>query len=192
MNTQKKKCDDATRKRLEEARLKGLETRRMKAELKKHDKEAEKEKLRQAYEQKVLKKTASVPAPKAEEETEETEEEIYRNQPTAGDDSASDSDIEEEPTPVKAKATPKPKATTLKKPPTKSLNSIGETPMNYKQEYYRMKMMKLQQQDQQAQYMHSYSQMPPQQHMIDIAKSQLQSKVNRELMSRVYNDLFQC
>jgi hypothetical protein len=179
----KKKCDEATMRRLANARLKGLETRRMKAELKKADKEAEKKKLKDAYDEKVLKKT---PQKKAEEVTEETEE-MYHNQPTAESESEEDFDDE----PPKPKATQKPKAVT-KKPSTKATNSYDEVPTNYKQEYYKMKMMKLQQQEQQSQYMQTYSQASPQTHMIDIAKSQLQSKVNKELMSRVYSDLFNC
>lgn len=177
------KCDEATLRRLANARLKGLETRRMKAELKKAEKEAEAQKLKQAYNEKVLKKTPIKKAAVVEEEAEETDKEIYQNQPTAAD---SESDADEAPVPKAAK----PKAVAKKTPTTKV--AADGTPMNYKQEYYRLKMMKIQQQDEQANYMQSYAHMPPQQHMVDIARNQLQSKVNKELMSRVYSDLFGC
>lgn len=184
-NTQgKKKADEATIKRLAAARLKGLETRRMKAELKKIEKAEEKEALKKTYEEKVLKKAP--PQKKAEEVAEdETDKEIYSNQPTVESDGASDSELDSEPVVSKPKV-----KHTAKKPSTKTSNFIEETPMNWKNEYYKMKMMRLQEQNNHQQFMHSYSQMPPQQHMLDIAKSQLQNKVNKELMSRVYNDLF--
>jgi Rps23 Pro-64 3,4-dihydroxylase Tpa1-like proline 4-hydroxylase len=185
-NTQsKKKADEATIKRLAAARLKGLETRRMKAELKKVEQAEAKDALKKTYEEKVLKKTPQLK--KAEDVAEETDKEIYNNQPTAESDNGSDSEADSEPVVVK----PKSKAT-AKKPSMKPSNSIEETPMNYKQEYYRMKMMRLQEQDNHQQFVNNYARASPQTHLVDIAKSQLQSKVNKELMSRVYNDLFNC
>lgn len=181
MNTQKKKADEATIKRLAEARLKGLETRRMKAELKKVEKAEEKEALKKTYEEKVLKKTAPKKAEKVEKAEESTDKEIYANQPTATEsDGGSDSEMESEPV-----AKPK-----VRKPTTKPSKSVEETPINYKQMYYQAKLERMRMQEEQANFMSNYARASPQTHMVDIAKSQLQSKVNRELMSRVYNDLF--
>lgn len=175
MPRQYQPADEATKKRLEEMRLKGLETRKMKAELKKAEKEQQKAELKKAYEERVLKKKPEPQPAKIEE----TDKEVYPSATHADETEAEESD--EEPVPVKpVKAKKQPKAQTLSQPPA----------TNYKQEYYKLKMMKLQEQDEQSRFMESYERMPPTVHVADVARQQLKSKVNDELMKRVYNDLF--
>jgi hypothetical protein len=154
----------------------------LKAELKKVEKEAEKEKLKMAYEQKVLKKKPAEPK-ETIEDIETTDKEIYPVKHKAKSDDESDSDDENVVVPK-----PKPKA----KGKTKTNAEVVDYPnqTNYKQEYYRAKLEKIKQQDQQQHFMQSYSQLPPQQHMADIARNQLQNKLDKEVMARVYKDLF--
>ena len=174
----RKPASEKVLKALEEGRLKGLETRRMKSELKKKSKEEEKEALKKAYEEKVLKKKPAEPI-------EETDKEIYPSKqkikPIESDDDG-DSEYEDEPVSVPK---PKPKA----KGKTKTNADVMEQP-NYKQEYYRAKLEKIRQQDQQQQFIHNYSQAPPHIHAQDIARSQIQSKIDKEVYGRVFKDLF--
>lgn len=183
MPRQYQPADEATKKRLEEMRQKGLETRRMKAQLKKAEKDEAKEALRKAYEDKVLKKQQ-----KAEKAPiEETEKEIYERANHAEEEHETDSDDYEEEPP---KPTPKPKASkskTVKATPTPQ----PQDP-NYKNEYYRVKLDRLRQQEEQAQFMNSYARLPPAAHAADIARQQLTNKINKEVFDRVYTDLFQC
>lgn len=175
----RKPASEKVLKALEEGRLKGLETRRMKSELKKKSKEEERQALKKAYEEKVLKK-------KPVEPIEETDKEIYpskqNNKPTTDTDDDGDSEYEDEPAIVT-----KPKAKAKGK--TKTNADVMETP-NYKQEYYRAKLEKIRQQDQQQQFIHNYSQAPPHIHAQDIARTQLKNKIDSEVMARVYKDLF--
>lgn len=175
----RKPASEKVLKALEEGRLKGLETRRMKSELKKKSKEEERQALKKAYEEKVLKK-------KPVEPIEETDKEIYpskqNNKPTTETDDDGDSEYEDEPV-VVPKTKPKAKAK------TKTNAEVMETP-NYKQEYYRAKLEKIRQQDQQQQFIHNYSQAPPHIHAHDIARTQLKNKIDSEVMARVYKDLF--
>ena len=160
---------------LQEGRLKGLETRRMRAELKKTSKAEEKEALKKAYEERVLKKKTT----ETTDVVEETDKEIYpvNNKPSKeSNDDDGDSEYEDEPVVV-----PKPNAKATAK-------TMKET--NYKQEYYKIKMMKLQEQEQQQNFMQSYTQLPPQQHMADIARNQIQSKIDKEVLARVYREMF--
>ena len=180
----KKPADEATRKRLEEARLKGLETRRMRAALKKTEKEESKEALRKAYEEKVLKKQSQPQQPqpqKAQPTIEETDREIYEKA-VVNSDSDAESDTEA-PSPKSAKA----KAS---KPPKASKTEPVVDAPNYKQMYYAAKLQRLQQEEQQTQFVNSYSSMPSAVHAADIARQQLKSKVNKEVYDRVYRDLF--
>lgn len=176
----KKKASEEVRIRLEKARLKGLETRRMKAELKKQSKQEEKEALRQAYEEKVLKKKPTT-KPKqvvadTNEEIEETDRELYPRKHITDDECESETESIDEPiVTVKQKTKKQPKA---------------NTEPNYKNEYYKMKMLKLQQHDEQQQFQQSYARASPQTHMVDIAKSQLKSKIDNEVYNRVFKDLF--
>jgi hypothetical protein len=175
------KADEETKKRLAEMRLKGLETRKMKAELKKVEKEQQKAELKNAYEEKVLKSKKQEPEPV---KIEETTKEIYPSATHADETEAEESD--EEPVPMKpVKAKKQGQARPPTQPPMTNVT-------NYKQEYYKLKMMKLQEHDEHNRFMQSYSQMPPSVHVADIARQQLKSKVDKELMQRVYNDLFQC
>lgn len=133
--------------------------------------------MKRAYEEHVLKKKPTEPI-------EETDKEIYpvKDKPTTETDDDGDSEYEDEPVVVT-----KPKAKAKGK--TKTNAEVVETP-NYKQEYYKIKMMKLQEQEQQQHFMQSYSQLPPQQHMADIASNQLQTKIDKEVLARVYRDMF--
>lgn len=182
----KKPCDEATLKKMAEMRAKSLETRRMRAALKRTDKEEEKAALRKAYEERVLKKTQ----PQPQETTkviEETDKEIYPkarvdDETTDGDES----DAEELP--------PPPPKTTKKKvsksPKVTSDEGIVTPSQNYKQMYYAAKLQRLQQEQERSNFMSSYASMPSAVHAADIARSQLKSKVNKEVFDRVYKDLF--
>lgn len=164
----KKKVDEATLRRLAEGRLKGLETRRKRAELKKQEKAEQREKLDKEYETKILKKKEP-----SNELIEETTEEIYAN--TLHNNVVSES---EEEAPIKK--------TTRK--PAKVVHQDA-TP-NYKQEYYRVKLEKLRNAHDENQFVHQYARLPTYAHMADVAKSQITNKVNQEVLSRVYKDLF--
>ncbi len=182
----KKKASEEVRIRLEKARLKGLETRRMKAELKKQSKQEEKEALRQAYEDKVLKKKPTTKPKEVvadkNEEIEETDRELYPRKHNTDDECESETESIDEPiVTVKQKT---------KKQPKQPKQPKANTEPNYKNEYYRMKMMKMQQQDEQQQFQQSYARASPQTHMVDIAKSQLKSKIDNEVYTRVFKDLF--
>lgn len=173
----KKPLDEATLKRLAEMRKKSIETRRMRAELKKATKEEEKESLKKAYEEKILKKKPTQSKPETHDEPiDETEEEIYENSNYAVSDAESEAEVSK----PKSRAKPKPKM------------AANKTEPNWKQEYYRMKMQRLQQQEEQSKFVNSYATMPPQVHVADIARQQLSQKVNKELYDRVFNDLFRC
>lgn len=183
----KRQVDEATLRRLAEGRLKGLEIRRKKAELKKQEKAEEREKINKAYEERVLKKK---PTP-SEEVSEETDKEIYEQPVAPNNQSESDDEREE---PVKARAT---KQTQRK--PKQDVGSYNDTAPNYKNEYYRMKLERLRMQErdatlttQQSQFQHHYANLPSQHHVIDIARNQLQNKVNQEVYNRVFKDLFNC
>ena len=178
----RKPASEKVLKALEEGRLKGLETRRMKSELKKKSKEEERQALKKAYEEKVLKKKPVEPK-ETIEDIETTDKEIYPVKHKAKSDDESDSDDENV-------VVPKPKRKAKGK--TKTNADVMEQPNqpNYKQEYYRAKLEKIRQQDQQQQFIHNYSQAPPQIHAHDIARTQLKNKIDSEVMARVYKDLF--
>lgn len=178
---QKKPCDEATLKRMAEMRKRSLETRKMKAELKKVEKQDSKEALRKAYEERVLKK--KIDADKKQEPIEETDNEIYEKAVTVESDAESEVDDVPPPKPTRVPKGTKPKAVPVME--------THQEP-NWKQEYYKMKAQKLQEQQQQAQFYQSYTNMPPAVHVADIARNQLKAKVDKELMQRVYNDLFNC
>lgn len=163
----KKKVDEATLRRLAEGRLKGLEVRRKRAELKKQEKAEQREKLDKEYETKILKKKEP-----SNEPIEETDKEIYEN-PNAAPESES-----EEEAPVKK--------TTRK--PQKDIQR--ESPLNYKNEYYRLKLEKLRNAHEENQFVHQYARLPTYNHAVDIAKSQITNKVNSEIYNRVFKDLF--
>lgn len=191
------KADEATKKRLEEMRLKGLETRKMKSALKKADKEQQKEELRKAYEERVLKRQQAkqaeqqaeppkpqAPPPPPPQQEEETDKDIYNNARYA-EEQETETESEEEAPP------PPPKARS-KKPTSKATPKTYHQPTepNYKQEYYRLKMMKLQEQDEHNRFLQSYERAPPSVHVADIARQQLSKKIDRELFNSVYNQLF--
>ena len=177
---QKKPIDEAVLRRLAEGRLKGLETRRKKSEIKKQEKAEAMSKLNKEYEEKVLKKKEPV-----EQSLNETDEEIYKDANNVNNDndeydSENESEIESEVTVPVKKNTRKPKA------------AVSHDAPNYKQEYYRQKLSLLQQQQEQSNFLQSYERLPPKQHLADIAKNQIKQRVDKEVLSRVYKDLFQC
>lgn len=184
----KRKVDEATLRRLAEGRLKGLETRRKRAELKKQEKQEARKKLNQEYEEKILKKTIEAEREAtssltqreathstANNDVEETEEEIYSNA-VQSNDAESDSEPEVQ-SPIK-KPTRKQKVATEKNAP------------NFKQEYYRLKLERLQKAQEESSFQHHYARLPTYNHAVDIAKSQITNKVNNEIYNRVFKDLF--
>lgn len=180
-------ADEATRKRLEEARLKGLETRRMRGALKKVEKEESKEALRKAYEEKVLKKQSQPQQETTKDiKVEETDKEIYPKARVADETDGEDSDAEELPPPPPKTS----KKKVSKSPKVTSDEGIVTPSQNYKQMYYAAKLQRLQQEQEQSNFMSSYASMPSAVHAADIARQQLKSKVNREVYDRVYKDLF--
>ena len=184
MDTPKRQLSERQLKALAENRKRALETRQMKAELKKVKEREKKEALKAEYETKVLGKVSQ---PKTEAKTEpsveETDVEIYKQAPKPEPPSDDDDDFPIEL--VKAsKPLPKPKAQAKPKAPTPSAEP------NYKQEYYRLKLASLQQSQQQQQFYNQYSQLPPHAHAVDIAKHQITNKVNKDVLDRVYKELF--
>ena len=160
--------------RLAEMRIKAAEARRKRGQISKVKKEEKKAAFEKEYEAVVLKKQ-----PNAVKKTEQpiaeeaTDKEVYENQTTAEIESE-----DEEPQYVpKVKAKSSQRAPSYKEP-------------NYKQDYYRHKLSMLQQQHEQATFANQYSQLPPQQHVVDIARNQLKTKVDKEIMNRVWNELF--
>lgn len=184
--TEKKKADEATRKRLEDARLKGLETRRMKAALKKTEKEESKEALRKAYEEKVLKKKQEPPAQPVS--IEETDKEVYPKARVAEETEDESEESETEELPLR-KPTKQTKTKTKAKKQTQMITEPTIEP-NWKQEYYRTKLEKIRQQDDDKNFMQSYQRMPSSVHVADVARQQLNTKINKELFDRIYNDMY--
>ena len=186
----KKPCDEATLKKMAEMRAKSLETRRMRAALKRTDKEEEKAALRKAYEERVLKKTQPQPQPQEttkDIKVEETDKEIYPKARVADETDGEDSSDAEELPPPPPKTTKK----KVSKSSKVASDELSVTPsQNYKQMYYAAKLQRLQQEQEQSNFMSSYAQMPSAVHAADIARQQLKSKVNREVYDRVYKDLF--
>lgn len=173
----KRPVDEATLKRLAEGRLKGLEIRRKRAELKKQEKAEQREKINKEYEEKVLKKQETKAEPTKDEEY---DKEIYNNTNTDNGGNTSDDEESEQEEVVK----------TPMKTPRKPKAVIQDTTPNYKQEYYKHKLSLLQQQREQSQFMDNYTRLPPQHHLADIAKNQIKQRVDSEVMSRVYKELF--
>jgi hypothetical protein len=158
--------------RLAEIRKKAQETKAMKAQLKKVAKEEERSKLKQDYEEKVLKKTtAPVAVEQIEEQVDETDKDIYPTQNAVIESEVSD---DEDVVTSKVKRRPK-------QQPTEP---------NYKSLYYKAKLERLQAEHQHQQFLQQYSQMPPQQHAVDVAKHQLKSKANKMAYESVYRSLF--
>jgi len=158
--------------RLAEMRKKAQETKKMKAELRKTEKEEEKENLRKKYEEKVLKKKETPPP----EQVEETDINVYEP-------------INPEPQSESEDETPTPKPS--RKSRSKPIDITPQPPTeNYKQLYYKKKLERLEQDQQQQQFLQNYSQLPPQHHAIDIAQNTLRSKANKAVYESVYKSLF--
>ena len=167
-------------KRRKEGLQKANEVRKMKAEIKKTEKEAQKEALRKAYEEKVLKKKQEQ-TPPVSQAVEETDKEIYNNAKHIDTESESESESMRPP--------PKPRAKSAKPAKLSEPEQMPQMP-NYKQEYYRLKMERLRQQEEQNNFMQNYQRLPPSAHVADIARQQLKTKVDKEIYDRVYRDLF--
>jgi hypothetical protein len=183
----KSKATPAQLKQLEANRIKGMETRKMKAQLRKAELEENKKKLVDEYESKILKKSSSpTPPPPSHTSTpakakiEETEDPIYDEVQSAPQEEQDENYPIEIVQPRRARAPPQPK-------------QIKEEP-DYRQEYYKHKLTTLTKKQQEEQhnnqFTQQYSQLPAQSHAIDIAKSTLVNKANKEMLSRVYNELF--
>lgn len=102
------------------------------------------------------------------------------------------------PTPAPAPA-PAPRAAKKSKEPLRldefdATPHMKEDPIDYKQEYYRMKLDLLHQQHQkkakEEEYLASYSRAPPQVHAYDIARHSLRSKANELVYKQAYASLF--
>jgi hypothetical protein len=172
-------------KRRKEGLQKANEVRKMKAEIKKTEKEAQKEALRKAYEEKVLNKKQEQ-APPVSQAVEETDKEIYNNAKHMDTESESESESESERPP------PKPRAKSAKPAKLIEPEQMPQQPQlpNYKNEYYRMKMERLRQQEEQNNFMQNYQRLPPSAHVADVARQQIKNKIDREVYDRVYKDLF--
>lgn len=186
----KRKVDEATLRRLAEGRLKGLETRRKRMEIKKQEKAEQMEKLNRDYQEKVLKKkdASQQEEPQGKRPSaqpiEETNEEIYPNthhiveSDCESDREAFDARHQDHEAPIK-KNTRKPSGVVHK-----------DTTPNYKQEYYRAKLEKLKNAQEESSFINQYARLPTYAHMADVAKSQITQRVNQEVLQRVYKDLF--
>ena len=169
----KKPVDEAVLRRLAEGRLKGLETRRKRAEIKKQEKAEAMNKLNKEYQEKVLSKKETQ---KKEIVEESTDKEIYENSNTEPQSESEPDEVYEAP---------------IKKPTKKSLKvDTMNTKPNYKQQYYQYKLERLQREQEEQSFKHQYARLPPYAHMQDIAKNQIHDKVNKEILTRVYNELF--
>lgn len=165
----KKPVDEAVLRRLAEGRLKGLETRRKRAEIKKQEKAEAMNKLNKEYQEKVLKKKE--PTEKSMQPIEETDKEIYPIKSVDTDTDDGDDEYEE------------PKPQSRKK-------IVQQQKQNYKQDYYKYKLDMLMQQQEQSNFMNQYSRLPPQQHLAEVAKHEIKQRVDKEVLQRVYRDLF--
>jgi hypothetical protein len=161
---------EAELKRLAEMRVLAQQTKTKQKEIRAAIKQEAKEKLERDYEEKVLKKQQP-PAPPIEQ-IEETDKDLYP-QNAVIESEVSDDEV----------VTSKAKQSKLKPKPQ-------PTEPNYKSLYYKAKLERLQQDRDQYQFLQQYSQLPPQQHAIDIAQSQLKSKANKLAYEQTYRSLF--
>ena len=177
----KKQCDEATLKRLAAMRLKANEVRKKKAELRRAQQEEEKRQFEKEYETKVLKKPE--PKSKAPIKEAEIEHDIYPEQPAPQEEAESDDEYADAPVPSKRpskqKAPARPKAQPVLTPEP-----------NYKQEYYKMKLYNIQQQQHHMSLASQYSQQPPQVHAQDIARQSIQKTMDKAIYDKVYRELF--
>lgn len=58
--------------------------------------------------------------------------------------------------------------------------------------YYQHKLQMLQHQQEQASFASQYARLPPYQHAVDIARSSIRESVDKEVLKKVYNQLFGC
>lgn len=161
----KRQLDETALKRLAENRKRGLETRKMKSALKKNEMVASKEKLKADYETIVLKKS-------------QPKKSLDINLPDGDDPSVKDESDEEVESNITKHVQPKPSK--VAKPQE----------LNYKQLYYKHKLDALTQQQQQHQFNQNYSQLPIQNHAIDIAKHTIKNKANQLVFENVMKSLF--
>jgi hypothetical protein len=183
----KSRATPAQLRQLEANRIKGMETRKMKAQLRKAELEENKKKLVEQYESKILKKSSSpttpppLPTPLSAKNSkiEETEDPIYEEVQSAPKEGEEEGQDENYPIEIV-----KPKRERIRAPPP-----VKQEP-DYRQEYYKHKLTNLTKRQQEEQFTQQYSQLPAQAHAVDIAKATLVNKANKEMLSRVYNELF--
>jgi len=161
--------------RLKRMREKANETLKKKREITQAKRDERKQNLEREYEEKVLKK-------KTQPIIEETDKDIYPTTITPPpQQSESDNDEVNDVLPSK---------------PNRKTNKVCETQAetNYKQLYYKAKLDSIssqqQQKQQEQQFFNQYSQLPPQQHAIDIAQQALKTKANKAVYESVYRSLF--
>lgn len=152
-------------KALAEGRKRALETRKKGAEIKKVLKQEQKENLEKVYDKIVLKKF-------------QLKKSLDINLPDGHDPSVKDESDEEVESNITEHVQPKPSK--VAKPQE----------LNYKQLYYKHKLDALTQQQQQHQFNQNYSQLPIQNHAIDIAKHTIKNKANQLVFENVMKSLF--
>ena len=181
-SAQKPKCNEATLRRLAEMRKRAAEVRKQKAELRQAEKDEKKQAFQRAYEDKVLKKKRVPAANQAEAKT-------------SDDESLTDLEIH-----PRAALGP---VMEEEDPAIERKNKVGgaarrtkvsavHTEPSAKERYYEYKLNRLQNEQEQKTFVNQYAQLPPYAHMQDIARNQIRATVDKQVLERVYGELFGC